>query len=275
MKAFEKHSMSNPRLPFLFGTEHLHPPRFRLWGGNRNWHENIEIVYVESGSGFVSIDDKPIPVSAGDIVPISSGRLHSMSVSDHEMIYCYLIVDRSFFLSNFFDSNRFLFEAPIVDGEIEEWIKEFKKYWYTDSDTVPMRVQYLRSLALRICLALCDRHAVYSKLPREDTHVLACIKKAIGTISAECERRITLDEIASSVGLSKYYFAREFRRITGFSFVAYLNGLRCEKASKLLLLGELSIGEICAACGFENSSYFTRKFKEYSGYTPKDYRKLK
>ena len=275
MKAFEKHSMSNPRLPFLFGTEHMHLPRSRLWGGNRNWHENIEIVYVESGSGFVAVNDNRIAVSAGDIISISANQIHSMSVSDHEMMYCYLIVDRSFFLSNFFDSNQFLFEAPIVDGEIEEWIKEFKKYWYTDSNTVPMRVQYLRSLALRICLALCDRHAVYSKLPREDTHVLACIKKAIGAISAECERKITLDEIASSVGLSKYYFAREFRRITGFSFVAYLNGLRCEKARKLLLLGELSIGEICAACGFENSSYFTRKFKEYSGYTPKDYRKLK
>lgn len=275
MKEFETHSMSNPRLPFIFDTVHLHPPQFRIWGGNRNWHENIEIVYIESGSGFVSIDDKPMAVSAGDIIPISSNRFHSMSVSEHEMAYCYLIVARGFFLSNFFDSNHFFFDAPIVDEDIEKLIKEFKKYWYSDTIDAPMRVQYLRSLALQLCLTLCDRHAVYSKLPREDSHLLACIKKAIGYISAESARRITLDEIASFVGLSKYYFAREFRRITGSSFVAYLNGLRCEKAKKLLLSDELSIGEICVACGFDNGSYFTRKFKEYSGYTPKDYRKLK
>lgn len=275
METYEKHSTPDSRLPFIFGIERIHPSKLQTEIQNKNWHENIEIVYVESGRGFVKTDNNLMPVSEGNIIPISSGQLHGMSVSDHEMMYCYLIVDRSFFLSNFFDSNHFFFDAPIVDGDIEKLIREFKEYWYTDSDTVPMRVQYLRSLALRICLALCDRHAVYSKLPREDTHILACIKKAIGAISAECERRITLDEIASSVGLSKYYFAREFRRITGFSFVAYLNGLRCEKAKRLLLLGELSIGEICAACGFENNSYFTRKFKEYSGYTPKDYRKLK
>ena len=198
-----------------------------------------------------------------------------MYVSDSEMTYYYLIIDRNFFLSNHFDSNDFIFNAPIRDEHLENLLKKFKKYWYFNLDSVPMKVQYLRSIALELCLGLCDNYAIYTKKPQTESNLLFCIKKAIGYIKAESERPISLDEISSFVGLSKYYFAREFRRITGLSFVTYLNYVRCEKAKEMLLLDKLSIGEIGRLCGFENQSYFTRTFKEYSGLNPKDYRQKK
>ena len=45
---------------------------------------------------------------------------------------------------------------------------------------------------------------------------------------------LSLDKVADFVGISKYYFAREFRRITGYTFVTHLNMTRCEAAKELL-----------------------------------------
>ncbi|MBQ8849067.1 MAG: helix-turn-helix transcriptional regulator [Clostridia bacterium] len=92
-------------------------------------------------------------------------------------------------------------------------------------------------------------------------------------MQTESARDISLDEISASVGLSKYYFAREFHRTTGYSFVSYLNLIRCKKAKKMIAETELSIGEIAQKCGFSNLSYFSRTFRSIVGILPNDYRK--
>ena len=112
MIVYENHVMSNPRLPFIFNVTTLVPNGTPVWKGAGNWHENIEIIYIKSGSGFIVIGDRYIPASKGDIIPISSGRLHGMFVSECEMTYYYLIIDRNFFLSNHFDSNNFVSSVP-------------------------------------------------------------------------------------------------------------------------------------------------------------------
>ena len=275
MIVYENHVMSNPRLPFIFNVTTLVPNGTPVWKGAGNWHENIEIIYIKSGSGFIVIGDRYIPASKGDIIPISSGRLHGMFVSECEMTYYYLIIDRNFFLSNHFDSNNFVFDAPIRNEGFEDLLHRFKSYWDVKSEAVPMRVQHLRSIALELSIGLCERYATYTKSPQGESNLLSCIKKAIGYIKVESNRSISLDEVSNFVGLSKYYFAREFRRITGLSFVTYLNYVRCEKAKELLLLENMSIGEVGRICGFDNQSYFTRTFKECTTYTPKDYRRMK
>ena len=102
--------------------------------------------------------------------------------------------------------------------------------------------------------------------------MLACIKQAIGLIRSQSDHDISLDSISKFVGLSKYYFAREFRRVTGHTFVSYVNLIRCEKAKKLLAENQLRIGDIGRACGFDNQSYFTRTFRLQTGMLPSEYR---
>ena len=86
---------------------------------------------------------------------------------------------------------------------------------------------------------------------------------------------ISLDELASTVGFSKFYFAREFKRITGYTFVAYLNLVRCKKAKNPLTETQQSIGEISRLCGYENQSYFSRAFLRRTGMIPSEYREKK
>lgn len=59
------------------------------------------------------------------------------------------------------------------------------------------------------------------------------------------------------------------------TFIQYLNALRVNKASKLLVDSNMSINDISDFCGFQNSSYFIHIFHSLSGSTPGEYRKRK
>ena len=73
--------------------------------------------------------------------------------------------------------------------------------------------------------------------------------------------------------MNEQYFCRFFRRMTGKTPITYLNDYRIGHAAEALIKSDARIVEICYENGFENVSYFIRKFKEAKGMTPKEYRK--
>lgn len=98
------------------------------------------------------------------------------------------------------------------------------------------------------------------------------VYKTIEYINQNYSRRFTLDELASSIYISKTYLSSIFKKETGDSISDYTNRFRVEKSKLLLLEENLSIFEIATICGFEGQSYFTKIFREYTGSTPKRYR---
>ncbi len=267
---YEMHKLSDPRVPFLFHVDEMKKDEPTIIA---KWHENVEILCIEKGRGFISVDDEFREYSSGDVAVISPNKLHGFRVVDSDMKYMCLIVDRSFFTANHFDSNDFIFSPKIKDAALVSLMEEFKKYHSATSQEEPMRIQHMRSAVLKILLLICEKYASFDKSPKTESHLLSSVKKAIGYVKAESKREISLDEISNFVGLSKFYFTREFRRITGYSFVDYQKNVRCERARELLLASNESIREVGQMFGFENQSYFSRIFKEYSGVTPSEYRK--
>ena len=182
-----------------------------------------------------------------------------------------MIVDRSFCLANHFDTNNIRFDSLFRDTELEGLIRILEAE-YTPPYRSDYRVPVIRAAILQIMARLCREHSAQEDIGHSDSHLLSCIKQAIGFIRSNSHRDISLDDAAAFVGLSKYYFAREFRRVTEHTFVSYVNLVRCEKAKSLLAENRLRIGEIGRACGFENQSYFTRIFRSYTGLLPSSYR---
>ncbi len=268
---YETHTMKDVRLPFICRETFCAQSG---WLGVGNWHENVEIIFIREGKALIALDDERFAIEKDDIIAISANRLHNIYLAEGELKYDYLIIDRAFFLANHFDSNHFYFNVPIRDKEIATLLDRFKTYWLSDSAQQPMRIQKIRATALKIAIKLCERHATFERSPREPSHLLFCIKKAIGYIRTESGRDLSLQEVADFVGLSKYYFAREFKRITGYSFVPFLNMIRCQRAAKLLTSTDTSISEIGRQCGFSDHSYFTRTFRKYIGTVPANYRKI-
>jgi YesN/AraC family two-component response regulator len=85
-------------------------------------------------------------------------------------------------------------------------------------------------------------------------------------------RKISLQEIARASGLSAPYFSTVFKEEMGENLSNYLNRLRVEKASAMLIETDLSLGEISGNCGFEDQSWFSKIFKYYAGISPGKFR---
>jgi AraC-like DNA-binding protein/ligand-binding sensor protein len=100
----------------------------------------------------------------------------------------------------------------------------------------------------------------------------SALRKAERFIWENYSRKISLQEIASASGLSAPYFSTIFKEEMGENLSGYLNRLRVEKASHLLTETDLSLSEIAGSCGFEDQSWFSKIFKNYTGQSPGRYR---
>lgn len=99
------------------------------------------------------------------------------------------------------------------------------------------------------------------------------IYKAINYMKRNFTGKLTLEDTARYVGFSPTYFSKVFKDEMGTTFNSYLGNLRVERSKMLLLSGDLSVGDVCSAVGFEDQSYFIKVFRRYTGVTPGKFRK--
>ena len=97
---------------------------------------------------------------------------------------------------------------------------------------------------------------------------LSRLKKVIIYIQNNYTSNITLEEAAKITNMSMYYFCSFFKRIMGKTFIDYLLSVRIDKAKEILKSENISVTNLAYRVGFSNLSYFHRKFKEFTGFTP-------
>ncbi len=85
--------------------------------------------------------------------------------------------------------------------------------------------------------------------------------------------KISLDDVAAHVHLSRSYVSSMFHQQTGEGLFEYILRLRLERACELLRESDAPLCDIAAACGFEDQSYFTRAFRKARGVTPGAFRR--
>jgi AraC-like DNA-binding protein len=84
---------------------------------------------------------------------------------------------------------------------------------------------------------------------------------------------IRLNEIADVANMSPTAFCRYFKTHTHKTFSQFVIEIRIHHSCKLIIKEELNLSEIAFKCGFNNSSYFTKKFKKVMGMTPFEYKR--
>lgn len=100
----------------------------------------------------------------------------------------------------------------------------------------------------------------------------APIERVIASIQADCSLPYSQANLSRSLGLTPAYFCRLFHEKAGQHFSTFLTRTRMEKAQTLLADPQgRSLGDIAAACGYPNKSYFCQVFKKYTGMTPGEY----
>ena len=100
------------------------------------------------------------------------------------------------------------------------------------------------------------------------------ISKAVELIRKNYVQGITMEDVASKLGISSGHFSRLFRKATGYTFTDYLMYERIVQAVKLLKETDKKVYEIADLVGYEDGKYFSQIFKRITGFTPLEFKAL-
>lgn len=230
-----------------------------------------ELVLITGGKGQVAIENKVHPLKQGVLLYLSPELKHSLiSCNDDPMSF--YGIHFSYLIADFFNNqwkcegrNEVLPIKAVSDAvayqKLQVLFKKINLYW---NEKPPGYEMICRSALLEVlCQCMCYSEVNYASRKKIET-LLAYINKNLN-------RRIAVEEMAEIVNLSPDYLGVQFKSITGFTIVQYLNRSRIDQAKVLLLDENLRIRDIAEKLGFCDEFYFSKTFKKYEGISPLNY----
>ncbi len=98
------------------------------------------------------------------------------------------------------------------------------------------------------------------------------VRKTIEYIKDHYTESICAEQLAERFGMSPKYFGTIFKKSTGKSISAFINDLRIFDAKQMLTGTDMTVESISEQLGFSNPFYFSKRFKEAAGLSPRQYR---
>ena len=235
-----------------------------------HFHEYYVIGFIESGHRYLSCKNKEYTVEPGDLLLFNPGDNHTCRQCDDKPLDYRCINIQQEPMSN---------AVSEITGQV--YLPCFSQQVVFQSELVPL----LKELHLMIMQEEKDfrkEELFYFLLEQlieeytdRDVPLLKSEKSTkIKTICEFLEQnymnKITLDDLSSLAGLSKYYLLHSFTKQKGISPYSYLEAIRIDKAKKLLAQGVSPI-DVALQTGFSDQSHFSNFFKRFIGLTPKQY----
>ncbi|MCI0422157.1 MAG: AraC family transcriptional regulator [Acidobacteria bacterium] len=253
-------------------------------------HDYFEVCFLDAGRVVKQVQDRFLKMNEGDLFVVGSGAFHR--ISEFRRPYAREIL--LYFLPE-------VLRSDATGGEYSEYLMPFLcqdagfPHVISSKSGVPEKV---RELMMRIRVHLPPQSA------RAHLYVKTCLKMILALLGdyyqsypstkgvfvsrqqnidrlkplfqlmdSRYGERITVDDAARHLHMSRSHFMRFFRKITGETFVTYLNRFRTAKAQVLLASTDKSIVEVAQEAGFCDQSYFSRVFYRFAQVTPRDYQR--
>lgn len=214
-----------------------------------------DITFCLSGKMEYEINDIPCTLYAGDAIYFAEGDTRKRIASDAPINYV------SF---NFFSSERQLPEGYYFKSL---WTQKLNKATELFFDAyVQHQTEQCLALIRYILLEINSILTAQKENPR--------ITEIKNYIYRNLENRITVEDIAQHVYLSKIYCETFFKKETGQTLIQFVNSEKIKSAQSLLLLGELTLTQVSETFAFCDYNYFARTFKKITGISPNKYVKL-
>ncbi|AWP27384.1 AraC family transcriptional regulator [Paenibacillus sp. Cedars] len=250
-----------------------------------HWHEHFEIIYMRQGHAVFHIDTTPYPVQAGDVIIIPGGSLHvGYALEDGDVSFDCLVVNASLFNEFLHDPIHARYVAPFMEGRLRFPVKPAESQ-PACADCYPMLDEIIDELD--------SRRPAYQLIVKSKLYTLFVLlsrifspvqlaektvepyfmnrdryKQLIHRIESSIGEKLSVEDAAAQLGLNPFHFCKMFKRLTGRTFVDFVNLTRMNEAEKLLRERTWTITEIAGIVGCSNPNYFTKLYKQYKGMTP-------
>lgn len=250
-----------------------------------HYHPEIELVFIENGSGKRHIGNHLSYFNDGDLVLIGPNLPHSGFANRLTGDKSEIVVQfKEDFLGDSFFSK---IELREIKGLLERARSGISFYGRTkdevgillkDFNWVKIKFdQLVQLLKILQILALSSEYTLLNAndglslvLNPQDNDRMDLI---YDFVRGHFEEKIYLEEIAETVAMSVPAFSRYFKKMANKTFSVFLMEFRIVHASKLLAEDQMSIAEVCFSSGFNNFSHFTKSFKRITGKSPSAYKK--
>ncbi len=235
-----------------------------------HYHGLYEIYFLLEGNCTYIIDNKVYTVQAGDIVIIPDGIIHHTKYDNIEHTRILINCNKNYIPETLLDTvftKNYLYRNPFVTDEVKKIFGKIEQ-------------EYKLKDILSDEIIVCHTHSLFyflarnadSCIPVDDGNKV--IEQAVAYIKENFSSDISLSALAKRFSVSSEHFSRMFKKETGLGFSKYLNSLRLQHAEQLLRTDDKqNITQIAECCGFEDSNYFSKKFKEAYGISPKKVQK--
>lgn len=250
-------------------------------------HNFIEVLYVCQGQLVNIIDEREVTVRTGELLFLNQYTHHEILPAGEEDIAINFMI-----LPEFFDiaytmagSNNvladFLVNVLRQDEERGEYLY-FKVSEVLQIQNLLENIIYSlvtgkgeqsrinqTTMGLIFLYLLDSVQYVEMRLPNQYENMI--VMTTLDYIEQKY-KTATLTELCRSVHLPIHVLSKMIKKHTGFNFKELLQRKRLNKAAELICDTNLPVGDIIAAVGYENNSYFHRVFKERYQFTPKEFR---
>lgn len=264
-------------------------PRFVAFPMHK--HDYIELNYVYSGTLKQTIGNQQITLEKGEMLFLNQHIEHALDKCSEEDVVINFIIHPQFFdyilqelekeeqgetISRFlfqslFDqhtSGSYLYfkvsdEQPI-QKLMEQMIEEMM------NKTVFSEIKMKFTMGLLLVELMKSIHLLESKEINYDYKLMNNVMHYINYHYQDA----SLSEIAEKSNIKAYNLSKLIKTNLGRTFKEIVQEKRINEAKKLLRFEEKSVEEIAQSVGYDNTSYFYRLFKQLTGSTPNEYRKV-
>lgn len=259
LKLYEKIPPGNTPVRIHFWNK-LEKPPFHM-----HWHEHLEIHYILEGESVIQCNHETVTVKKGQCLIINSNELH-YAAGGQNRYFCIILTP------SFLPKDNVIFKRIVEDDIISKLINQMVNEYISEDELTEFT---LMGYAHLILSELYKKH-IYKKLEKLSLNAYSqrtvALNETIKYIHDNYMNELTLDSLAKRLYVTPEHLCRSFKKGTGKTVIEYINNVRIKKAKELLSTTDISITEIAYICGFNDSNYFSRKFKETTGLTPRGFR---
>ncbi len=236
--------------------------------GHKHYHSAVEFYFLEEGQCNYLIGDRRYSMQKGDLAIIPKRVFHTASyVGRHSRM---LINCQEDFLLRLPLPRETVYRNSDITQEIYNIFIRIGNEYQRNDRFSPLLIQG----DMQRLLVLLERNENRWRPDNSDTNQL--IEDVIREINNDFSSDISLTAVAARHYVSASHLSRTFKKETGMNFNEYLTLIRIKKAEQLLSEEPpMRISEIAFACGFNDSNYFSKRFHDITGCSPKEFYRRK
>ena len=284
-----------PKLPFLSMKSKQGPDTF---SERPHTHEELSIGIILSGSTCVTVEGLNFSLKEGDLIVIPPDFAHLCIPSDPDRFNFHMLYfNPSWFIENTgMDAHLIAPHSPRASSQWKEFFARLTNGRDLDSMEQELSGALISLLPTpKAASANIKAHnrkgpptdngaggaPEFDKVGRtphggcstdENADSQPLLDNVHRIITENPERTLSIKEMASFAGMSKYDFLRKYSRRYGLTPHSSLTDGRIRKALTLMRKND-SLTDIAQDCGFSDQSHFIRQFKRYTGILPSEYQK--